>query len=138
MYRSCKNPPRALRESHTNLFRTAVKPAVQLLQIQEVHPGPHSQCMQFFFAVFIYFFIPVLSKLSFTFRTPNKDQKIEQLFFLFKSYNPETLMSSAVNGLCMLYASAHKKCLAQKVGHLGSLGPIPIIQPPVSSSCVAL
>ena len=38
----------------------------------------------------------------------------------------------------MLFASAHKKCLAQKVGHLGSLGPIPIIQPPFCSSCVAL
>ena len=40
--------------------------------------------------------------------------------------------------LCMLFASAHKKCPVQKVGHLGSLGPIPMIQPPVCSSCVAL
>ena len=38
----------------------------------------------------------------------------------------------------MLLASAHKKCLAQKVGHLGSLGWIPIIQISFESSCVAL
>ena len=31
-----------------------------------------------------------------------------------------------------------KKCLAQKVGHLGSLGPIPTIQPPFCSSCAVL
>ena len=50
-------------------------------------------------AVFIYFFIPVLSRSYFTSRTPHKDQKIEQLFyFLFKSYNPEISMNPAVNG----------------------------------------
>ena len=38
----------------------------------------------------------------------------------------------------MLLASASKKCLAQKVGHLGSLGWIPMIQVPFNSSCVAL
>ena len=59
---------------------TAVKPAVQLLQIQEVHLGATFQCMQFF-AVYILFFLPVLSRLSFTSRTPNKDQKIEQLVY---------------------------------------------------------
>ena len=57
--------------------------------------GTTFQCMQFF-AVFIYFFIPVLSRSYFTSRTPDKDQKIEQLFYLylFKSYNTETSMSS--------------------------------------------
>ena len=58
----------------------AVTPAVQLLQIQEVHPEPHSNACNFF-AIFIYFFIPVLSRPSFTSRTPNKDQKIEQLLY---------------------------------------------------------
>ena len=38
----------------------------------------------------------------------------------------------------MLFASAHKKCLAQKVRHLGLLRPIPMIQPPFCSYCVAL
>ena len=38
----------------------------------------------------------------------------------------------------MLLVSAHKKRLAQKVGHLGSLGWIPMIQAPFHSSCVAL
>jgi hypothetical protein len=33
------------------------------------------------FAVFIYFFIPALSRPSFTSRTPNKDQKTEQLLY---------------------------------------------------------
>ena len=49
-------------------------------------------------------------------------------------------MSSAVNVFvhAMLFTSTHKKCLVQKVGHLGLLGPIPMIQPPFCSSCVAL
>ena len=33
------------------------------------------------FAIFIYLFIPVLSRSYFTSRTPDKDQKIEQLFY---------------------------------------------------------
>ena len=33
------------------------------------------------FAVFYLFFLPVLSRPSFTSRTPNKDQKTEQLFY---------------------------------------------------------
>ena len=61
-----------------------VRPAV-LNTYNVADPGSASgatfQCMQFF-TVFIYFFIPVLSTPSFTSRTPNKDQKIEQLFYL--------------------------------------------------------
>ena len=45
-------------------------------------------------------------------------------------------MSSAAT--CMPSASAHKKCLAQKVARFGSLGPIPTFQAPFNSSCVAL
>ena len=37
--------------------------------------------MHAIFAVFIYFFIHVLSRSCFTSRTPDKDQKIEQLFY---------------------------------------------------------
>ena len=40
--------------------------------------------------------------------------------------------------LCMLLVSAHKKRLTQEVGHLGSLGWIPVIQVPFNSACVAL
>ena len=42
-------------------------------------------------------------------------------------------MSSAVN---VFVHAVHKRL--QKVGYLGSLGPIPMIQPPFCSSCVAL
>ena len=62
--------------------------------------------------IFIYFFIPVL---SFTTSTPDKDYEIEQLFFSFKSYNPETFMSSAVN---VLVHAVHKR--SQKVPHTKS------------------
>ena len=62
-----------------HLHVSAVKPVIQLLQIQEVHPGPHSSAWNF--CCFYLFFIPVLYRPSFTSRTPNKDQKIEQLFY---------------------------------------------------------
>ena len=58
---------------------TAVKPAVQLLQIQEVHPVAHSSACNF--CHFLSIFLLVLSRPSFTSRTPNKDQKTEQLFY---------------------------------------------------------
>ena len=47
-------------------------------------------------------------------------------------------MSSAVNVFVRAIRKRSKKCLAQKVDNLGSLGPIPMIQPPFNSSCVAL
>ena len=37
--------------------------------------------MHAIFAVFYLFFLPILSKPSFISRTPDKDQKIEQLFY---------------------------------------------------------
>ena len=100
-------------------YFSAVKPAVQLLQIHEVHPGPNSNACNFLPFLSI-FFIPVLSRPSFTSRTPNKGQKIEQLFYFLPS--PITRRCSWApqwTFLCMLFASTHKKCLAQKVGHLG-------------------
>ena len=42
--------------------------------------GGTFQCMQFL-PFFYLFFLPVLSRPSFTSRTPNKDQKTEQLFY---------------------------------------------------------
>ena len=47
-------------------------------------------------------------------------------------------MSSAVNVFVHAIRKRPKKCLAQKVGHLGLLHPIPMIQAPLDSSCVAL
>ena len=77
---------------------TVVKPAVQI---------PYKPCryrkyirdnipMHAIFCRFCLFFHTVLSRSYFTPRTPDKDQKIEQLFYLyfFKSYNTETSMSS--------------------------------------------
>ena len=93
---------------------TAVKQAVQNTykhcrsRIQEVHPVPHSKACNF-----CHFFIPVLSRSYFTFRT------------LFKSYKPETSMSTTVNISVYAICKCSKKCLVQNVGHLDSLGPIP-------------
>ena len=47
-------------------------------------------------------------------------------------------MSSMVNVFVHAICKRLKKCLAQKVDNLGSLGPIPMIQPPFNSACVAL
>ena len=47
-------------------------------------------------------------------------------------------MSSAVNVFVHTICKRLKKCLAQKVGHLGLLHPIPMIQAPLDNSCVAL
>ena len=54
------------------------RPAVQLLQIQEVYLVPHSNACNFchFLSIFL-----VISRSSFTSRTPNKTQKIELLFY---------------------------------------------------------
>ena len=47
-------------------------------------------------------------------------------------------MSSVVNGFVHAICKRSQKCLTQKVARFGSLGPIPMIQPPFNSSCVAL
>ena len=54
--------------------------------------------MHAIFAVFYLFFLLVLSRPSFTSRTPNKDQKTEEFYFLLvKSHNPEMFMRSAAS-----------------------------------------
>ena len=72
--------------------------------------------MQFLPLLYI-FFIPVLSRPSFTSRNPDKDQEIEQTstVFSFKSYNPEMFMSSTVN----VFVHAGRK-RSQKVPHAKS------------------
>ena len=47
-------------------------------------------------------------------------------------------MSSAVSGFVPAVRKCSKKCLAQKEVRFGSLPPIPMIQAPFCSSCVAL
>ena len=47
-------------------------------------------------------------------------------------------MSSAVNVFVHAIHKRPQKCLAQKVGNFGSLRPVPMIQQPFCSSCVAL
>ena len=66
----------------TGHIAPAVKPAVQLLQIQEVHPVAHSNACNFCSSLSI--FLLVLSRPSFTSRTPNKDKKTEQLFYFLR------------------------------------------------------
>ena len=70
------------------------------------------------FLLFFYlFFLPVLSRLFFTSRTPNKDQIQNNSFTFssFMSYNPETFMSSAVS------ASVHTtRKRSQKMPHTKS------------------
>ena len=64
---------------------------------------------------FCLFFLPVLSRLFFTSRTPDKDQKSNSSTFLSsKPHCLETSMSSAVNVLCMPSASAQKSALRKK------------------------
>ena len=85
------------------------------------------------FAVFYLFFLLVLSRPSFTSRTPNTTT-----FCSFKSHNPETFMSSAASAFVHATRKRSQKCLAQKVVRFGSPGWIPMIQAPFNSSCVAL
>ena len=109
-----------------------VRPAVQ----DTYKPCRYRKCIQghvVIFAVFIYFFIPVLSRPSFTSTTLNKDQKIEQLFYfqhvkvlyglkMFKS----SVVAVFVHAICM----PSKKVPCTKIG---SHGPTPMIQPPFYS-----
>ena len=64
------------------------------------------------FAVFYPFFIPVLPRSSFTSRTPNKDQKTEQLFYF--------LLVQAL--LCMLLTSVHKSSNIASLYYINVIG----------------
>ena len=55
-----------------------------------------------------------------------------------KPHNQEMSTSSVVNIFVHAICKHSKKYFVQKVAHFGSLGPIPVIQPPFNSSCVAL
>ena len=47
-------------------------------------------------------------------------------------------MNFTVNVFVHAIHKRPKKCFVQKVGHLGLLHPIPMIQAPLDSSCIAL
>ena len=81
--------------SHILYPRAAVKPAVQLLQIQEVHPVAHSSACNFcrFFIYFSYLlYLGHLSLLGL--QTKTRRQRNSSTFCTF---NPETFMSSAAS-----------------------------------------
>ena len=90
---------------------TAVKPAVQLLQIQEVHPVAHSSACNFcrFLSIF-------LTWSSFTSRTPNKDQKTEQLFYVLLVQVPSPGDIHELRGkcFCACYSQALTKSTSCK------------------------
>ena len=93
--------------------------------------------MHAIFAIFIYFFIP---RPSFTARTPNKDQKIEQLFYclMVQVLSPGDIHKLRGERFVHAICKRSQKCLVQNVARFCSLGPIPMIQSPFNSSCVAL
>ena len=132
-----KNPTRRVFLNPVTYGEQApAKPAVQLLQIQKVHPVAHSSACNFclFFIYFSYlFYLGHLLLLGL------QEDRVTLLFSARSS--PTTQRHSWAPWqalLCMLLASAHRKCLAQKVVRFGSPGWIPMIRAPFSSSCVAL
>ena len=100
---------------------TVIKPAVQNMY----KPCRSRKCIQghipmhkIFAVFFFYFFIPVLSRPSFTARTPKTRRKSKSSTFLsFTPHSLETSMSSAVNVLCMPSAS-FKKSASRKKWHV--------------------
>ena len=84
--------------------RSIVKPAVQLLQIQEMHPVAHSSACNFFICYSYLFYLGHLSLLRLQTRT--RRQRNSSIFCSFKSYNPETFMSSTV--IASVYATCKR------------------------------
>ena len=79
-----------------NLLHSAVKPAVQLLQIQEVHPVAHSSACNFCRFLSIFSYLSYLGHPSLLgLQTKTRRQSNSSTFCSFKSHNPETFMSSA-------------------------------------------
>ena len=74
--------------------------------------------MHAIFAVFIYFFIPVLSRSYFTSRTPDKDHKVEQLFYFLLVQVPQPGDSHELRGerFCACHSQALEKVPRAKSG----------------------
>ena len=101
--------------------------------------GGTFQCMQFLpFSFFLTcsIYLGHLSLLGP--QTKTRRQSNSSTFCSFKSHNLETFMSSVASASVHAICKRSQKCLAQKVGYLGSLGWIPMIQVLFNSSCIAL
>ena len=97
------------------------------------------QCMQFFPFLSIFSYLFYLGHLSLLgLQTKTRRQRNSSTFCSFKSHNPETFVSSVANTSLHAICKRSQKCITQKVGQLGSLGWIPMIQVPFNSSCIAL
>ena len=85
--------------------------------------GGTFQCMQFL-PVFIYFsYLFYLGHLSLLgLQTKTKRQSNSSTFCSFKFHHPEIFMNSAASVFVDATCKRSQKCLAQKVGHLGSPG----------------
>ena len=98
------------------LIYTVVKPAVQntckRCRFRKCFWGhiPMPEIL----AIFIYIFLPVLSRPSFTSRTPNKDQKLEQFYFLFvQVLYPGDFPELCSNLFCAGYPQVFAKCASR-------------------------
>ena len=105
--------------------------SVHLLQIQEVHLGPHSNAWNFCHLYLYFSYLSYLGHPSFLGLQTKTRRSIEQLFYFLLIHNPETSMSSAVKVFVHAICEHLKKCLVQEVAHFGSPGWIPMIQPPL-------
>ena len=117
---------------YKNLVRTiCLQPLMPSVQLLQIIPGAYFNA-----CFFNLFYIPALSRSCIFSRTPDKDQKIEPLFYflLIHVLYSETSISSTVNGFVHAILKRSKKCLAQKVSHFGSLRLISMFQPPLDSS----
>ena len=127
---------------------SSLAPAQLLSQQSKIHtsiadPGSASngtfQCMQFFPFLSIFSYLFYLGHFSLLgLQTKTRRQRNSSTFCSFKSHNPETFVSSVARTSVHAICKRSQKCIAQKVGQLGSLGWIPMIQVPFNSSCIAL
>ena len=121
----CRSPFTIINPSYTT--RSGVPNLTRWSTIQSL--GQRSNCcksrkciwghipMHEIFSIYIYFFIPVLSRPSFTFRTPDEDQKDRATLLLSSRSNPITWgrpWAPWWTFLCMLSASAQKSTLHKK------------------------
>ena len=106
-------------------------------------PGKSIRChipMCNLFPVYIPYVLQALSLFYFISTTPNKDQQVEQHFYILilSFYNPETTMSSAVAIQKEAFRKRRIKCLAIKVVENVLPQPIPMIQVPFCRPWIAL
>ena len=112
----------------------AVKSAVHLLQIQEVHPVPHSIACNFCH-FHLFFFIPVPSRSSCTSKTPE-----DKATLLLSSHSSPLNHRHPWGPRWIFFVHAIrkrlKKCLVQNMVRFCSPRWIPMIQAPLSCSTI--